>query len=747
MKRFLPYLVIFAAVTGTYLGGFLTSFDHALSDMAFKLLKREASQQLVVVEIDSRSLKELDSWPWPRRYHAEIIDRLMAAGARDVALDIDFSSRSNPTDDTALSSAIGRSNGHVILPVFKQFYAPQGQEPQIVYSAPHPSVGKDARLATVNIRVEPDGRVRRYLTADEWQGATVTSMAGLLATGRQMTPGAFHIDLGIQPETLPRLSYIDVIRGDFLNETVAGKKVIVGATAVELGDQLAVATHNVIPGPILQALAFESIVQNRMIYRISQGPVVAIALLIAVFLGPFLGRKSWRIGLASGGGIILLCAGTSVGTLAVWPILVDTSPWLLVTLLSYTVSLWRAIDAQSLSLFQQRLDAMHRRAMMKSVVDDSFDGIAIVNQEGEIELINPAGELIIGTTADKAVGSPIHSFLPWSPGLEALYGLADGQPADDIGASMFGPEEFSMSAADGQALVIELIVSSSRLSMSRQRREKDSRDTRVFIYTFRDITQRKQIEAEQKRAREQAEAANRTKTEFLANMSHELRTPLNAVIGFSDIIRKEAMGPAGVPQYVEYAQDINNSGVHLLEIINDILDMSKIEAGELQPNLSEFQFNRIVGTSFKLISDRAGKDGVGLISDVPDDLPSLVADERMIKQILINLLSNAVKFTPEGGTVTLSAQATEDGFTFSVADTGIGIPADKMEVILEPFGQADSRLERAYEGTGLGLPLVKSMTELHGGILDIQSTEGEGTVATIRLPRECIVAAPAQMTG
>ena len=634
-----------------------------------------------------------------------------------------------------------------VWPANKHCFCAQGQSRDDIAAAPHPTVGKDARLATVNIRVESDGRVRRYLTADDWKGGTVTSMAGLLATERKMPLGAFHIDLGIQPESLPRLSYVDVLRGDFLNETVAGKKVIVGATAVELGDQLAVATHNVIPGPVLQALAFESIVQNRMIYRISPWPVVAVALLIAVFLGPFLGRKSWRIGLACGGGVVVLCGGTTLGALALWPIIIDTSPWLLVTLLSYTVSLWRAIDAQSISLFQHRLDAMHRRAMMKSVVDDSFDGIAIVNRDGEIELINPAGELIIGNTAEQAIGSPIHSFLPWSPGLEALYGLADGQAPDDIGASMFGPEEFSMPTPDGQALVIELIVSSSRLSISRQKHEKDTRDTLVYIYTFRDITQRKQIEAEQTRAREQAEAANRAKTEFLANMSHELRTPLNAVIGFSDIIRTEAMGPAGVPQYVEYAQDINNSGTHLLEIINDILDMSKIEAGELQPNLSEFQFNRIVGTSMKLISDRANKDGVILVSEVPEDSPSLVADERMIKQILINLLSNAVKFTPDGGTVTLSAEATEDGFSFSVTDTGIGIPADKMQVILEPFGQADSRLERAYEGTGLGLPLVKSMTELHGGILDIQSTEGEGTVASVRLPRDCVVATPAQMTA
>ncbi len=747
MKRFMPHLLVFFLVAAAYLGGFLKTLDLALTDLNFSILQREASQQIVVVEIDVRSLKTLDSWPWPRRYHAAVIERLIAAGADAVALDIDFSSRSNPVDDEALRSAIARSGNKVVLPIFKQYDRGVGDQPQIIYSSPHPAVDGGAVLATVNVQTEPDGRVRRYLSADDWKGRPVTSMAGRLATGRNLDPGAFHLDLGIDPRTVPRLSYTDVLDGNFLNETVAGKKVIVGATALELGDQLAVAVHKIVPGPVLQAIAFESLFQGRAIHRLASWPVLAIALLLAVLLGPFFERANWRVGLGCLVAVGLLSGATSLGVLARWPVIFDTVPWVMVAALSYTLGLWRSIDAQSVSIFQHRLDSMHRRAMMQSVVDDSFDGIAIVGEDTEVELINPAGERILGVSADDVTGERIHDFLPRPQGLEIMFTpLFNGRDYHEgIGANVFGPQEIRMLSADGNSMTIELIVSSSRLSISKKAGEGGSPGRRVFIYTFRDITERKQAEEAQNRARETAEAANRAKTEFLANMSHELRTPLNAVIGFSDIIMKEALGPAGVPQYVEYAHDINTSGTHLLEIINDILDMSKIEAGELEPNRSEFDFGRVVLSSLKLISGRAGKEGLEIVTEIPDDLPVLTADERMIKQILINLLANAVKFTPAGGTVTVSAMATEDGFSFSVADTGIGIPEDKMSVILEPFGQADSRLERVYEGTGLGLPLVKSMTELHGGRLEIASTEGVGTTATVSLPADCILSRSAKV--
>jgi signal transduction histidine kinase len=241
-------------------------------------------------------------------------------------------------------------------------------------------------------------------------------------------------------------------------------------------------------------------------------------------------------------------------------------------------------------------------------------------------------------------------------------------------------------------------------------------------------------------AKAKAEIANRTKTEFLANMSHELRTPLNAIMGFSELLKGEMLGPVGNPTYVEYARDIHQSASHLLQIINDILDLSKVEAGKIDLDERSVDLHGLVAASVRLIGERAGEAGVRVSNEVPADLPRLLADERLLKQILVNLLSNSVKFTPSGGTVKVQAWREPNGvMALAVVDSGIGIAEEDLPKVMEPFRQADAALSRKYEGTGLGLPLVKSFIELHRGVFELKSQVGVGTTALSRFPRDRVM--------
>ncbi len=265
------------------------------------------------------------------------------------------------------------------------------------------------------------------------------------------------------------------------------------------------------------------------------------------------------------------------------------------------------------------------------------------------------------------------------------------------------------------------------------------------VITITDITVLKEREEALKRtsvaalrAKEAAEIANKSKSEFLANMSHELRTPLNAVIGFSEIIRDALLGTNSFDEYRNYAKDIHDSGVHLLDLINDILDMSKIEAGKLDLVEGPLSLSEPIELAVRLVSERAQQNNVEVAVREAPGLPQIRGDIRKIKQIVINLLSNAVKFTPAGGSVTVSADRAENGdLLIAVKDTGIGIAKEDMTKVFQPFGQADTGLDRHFEGTGLGLNLARALTELHGGELTLVSaTKGpnQGTTATIRFP-------------
>jgi two-component system, cell cycle sensor histidine kinase PleC len=295
---------------------------------------------------------------------------------------------------------------------------------------------------------------------------------------------------------------------------------------------------------------------------------------------------------------------------------------------------------------------------------------------------------------------------------------------------LFGGEAIDLViAAFLPLLVVQLFADGRRLTY---RLDQDSR----LRFEVEDLARElEEARDEALRKRFEAETANASKTAFLANMSHELRTPLNAILGFSEIIAKEVFGDVGSPRYVEYASDIHASGAHLLSLINDLLDVAKIEAGRMEIEPCELDVRKCFDSALKIIQVKARERRQELVIDVDPEVPPLIADERALKQILINLVSNAVKFTPEGGRIIVLASRARDGsFQIMVEDNGPGIPREKLDKIFKPFSQVDNRYDRQGGGTGLGLALVRGLAELHGGRAWLESEQGEGCRAFVILP-------------
>ncbi len=348
--------------------------------------------------------------------------------------------------------------------------------------------------------------------------------------------------------------------------------------------------------------------------------------------------------------------------------------------------------------------------------------------EGKIIFVNDRGiELLGAANPGEVIGKSLLDFLHpdhRAQAQERIRRVLAGEPVEQV-------VEGKVVRIDGMVIDVERSLAACTYN-----------GEPALQCVFYDITERKTGEQAIVTAQEDADLANRTKSEFLANMSHELRTPLNAIIGFSELICSESFGPLGNPKYRDYAQDISDSGKHLLDLINDILDISKVESGRMELLEENVDVADTVRSCQRMMAERARNGKLKLAAEIDDAANSLLrADPRMLKQILFNMLSNAIKFTPPGGTVIIRAwHNPQSGYVIQVEDSGIGMDLDDIPKALSRFGQIDSALGRNCLGTGLGLPLTKSLAELHGGSLDLQSEAGVGTTVTVRFPARRLVA-------
>lgn len=374
----------------------------------------------------------------------------------------------------------------------------------------------------------------------------------------------------------------------------------------------------------------------------------------------------------------------------------------------------------------ERKQARSTVRKLSRVLEQSPSAVFITDTQGIIEYVNPQFSKLTGYREDEAIGQ--------NPRIIKSNDTPVEVHSEIWKTILSGKEwrgELKDTHKDGSAFWAFATIAPVR---------DDDGVITNFVAIHDDITQRKNDELAVQSALEHADVASRAKTDLMANMSHELRTPLNAIIGFSGTMKEEVFGPIGNEKYAEYLDDIHHSGQHLLDLINDILDVSAIEAGAVELYENKARIVDLIDASVRIIRPRADEGRVTISVSISPQMPCVFVDERRIKQIFLNLLSNAVKFTPEGGEVSVTSWSNDDGtLSIAVGDTGIGMNEIEIEKAMSKFGQVDSGLDRKHEGTGLGLPLTLGLVECHGGTFDIKSEVHKGTQITVTLPSERVV--------
>lgn len=746
-RKYAPFFAAFALVAAVYVSRGFDFLEYRLMDLRFALTARPASGNLVLVDIDTKSLKKIGVWPWPRSDHAKVIDFLASAKARCIAVDIDFSSPSSPSQDQALARALANAGRKVILPVFKQFDTSRNAAGAVIVTAPLPAFAANARLAFANIRPEADSLVRRMDFDQIWKGKAFPTFPAAMAGLNGEQSGIFYIDYSIRPDTIRHVSFADVLDGRVDPSVFRGKVVLIGATAIELGDQLAVPVYRALPGPLVQGLAFESIVRGRAIRRLGFLPVLLVTFLIALPIGQRIAQQTWRRGLVSLVAVWAISLGLSVVVQARWPVSVDVVPWLAVSGLSFLIGVFGNLDRQTLRLYLAGMTVSHTRTVMRHMADNAADGIILIEQAGNIEMFNPAAERILGRQASAVVGTPISTLLP----LPSVDALGDGIESQEVPA-VFPPQwigggvrEIMATRSDGTEFPMEIVVTATELRISHTPKERHAARRGVLMCIVRDISERVYAEqrareelerrvaertAELRAAQEQLVRSERLATlgQLTATVSHELRNPLGT-IRTSAFVLRESMDRQGNDRLTRALERIERNVGRCDRIIDELLDFTREHPLAVQL-VAVDDWLRDTLETLNL------PNGVQRDLDLGCGSATVSFDPESLRRCIINVHENAChaldakhqKIPDADVRLTIGTRMTADRLEIRIEDTGVGIKPDVLPHIFEPLFSTKGF------GVGLGLVIARKIMQMHSGAIEISSVEGQGTQVLLWLP-------------
>jgi signal transduction histidine kinase/CHASE2 domain-containing sensor protein len=718
-KSFFIQVLLYALVCAFSLTGALEPLNLALMDMRAGILKRAPTDTLVVVEIDALSLRAEDRWPWSRERYATALANLQDAGAALVAFDVDFSSRSDPAGDAAFVKALARRPGEVILPVFSQWSTRSSADGDIQQTPPNAIFLQDAVIASVNLTAEKNGQVRRgwlgFNDGAEVRGSIAAVLAGVAVT-RQET---FYIDYGIDPQDIQRLSFHDAVTGAFPKDAVKGKRVMIGATALELGDEFVAPVYGVTPGVLFHALSYESLMQGRMLKRPQAFITLSLALVLLFWLCHK--QRDLRWGAIARRHLIVLAAliGGPVALQAAVPVSFDSGPLLAAQFLSVIYAVAARLQHYARQVIRQRAATARYQALTGLVVRDNADGVIVADENGVVELCNER--------AKKLLGAPVFAGSRITDAAGDFPLLSEQGAAGDAVRVEYSPHR-------RKDLTLEIVAAASSHQRGGGAHADGEERSHLFVYTLRDISAHKRIETAEREAKEAAIAAGKMKTQLISNMSHELRTPLNGVIGFADILQKEVLGRHHIHEYREYSQNIYVSGKRLLGLVNDMLNVAKLDAGELEICKNPVSLSDVIDACLHNIETQSTPKMDRISIDVERDLPDPVIDASVVSEMLRQLVSNALKYTGEDALISIRAIRDGADLVVEVIDNGCGVDPQFLPKLTEAFFQADGALNRQHEGAGLGLYLVSEFAAIHGAILKLKSKQGVGFLARLRFP-------------